>query len=232
MKAKDVIRELNIFAKFATAKTTSNFFKTGKGEYSEGDIFIGVSVPEQRRIAKRYIDIDLIELLKLLKSKVHEHRLTGLEILVMKYEEAESAEKKKLVNFYLKNLASVNNWDLVDASASYILGDFLISNDRKILYKLVKSKNLWERRVAIVSTWALIRNGEFKDTIELSKILLSDKHDLIHKATGWMLREMGKKSEKTLINFLDKYAKKMSRTALRYSLERLDKNLKKFYMAK
>ena len=227
------MKDLNKLKNKEKEKIFLNFFKTGKGEYGEGDKFLGISVPEQRKVAKKYYkDISLVEIQKLLNSKIHEHRFTALEILVMQYEIADSKNKEKIVKFYLKNTKNVNNWDLVDTSAPYILGNYLLDKGRSVLYKLAKSKDLWQKRISIISTYSFIKENDFKDTLKISEILLFDKHDLIQKAVGWMLREAGKKEEKVLISFLDKYYKKMPRTMLRYSIERLDLKQKKFYMAK
>ena len=192
-----IVKTLNTLKSKEKSTILQRFFKTGKGEYGEGDIFIGLTVPEQRKIAKQFQTTDFSDLKRLLQSKIHEHRLTALEIPVMKYEKAKSeSEKEKSVKFLLKNLRGVNNWDLVDLSAPYILGDWLIDRkDRDVLYKFAASKNLWERRIAIVSTYTLIRAGQFSDTIKICEILMKDEQDLIHKACGWMLREVGKKSE-------------------------------------
>lgn len=227
-----IVKTLNTLKSKEKSTILQRFFKTGKGEYGEGDIFIGLTVPEQRRIAKQFQTTDFSDLKRLLQSKIHEHRLTALEILVMKYEKAKSeSEKEKSVKFLLKNLRGVNNWDLVDLSAPYILGDWLIDRkDRDVLYKFAASKNLWERRIAIVSTYTLIRAGQFSDTIKICEILMKDEQDLIHKACGWMLREVGKKSEKTLIKFLDKNVKRMPRTMLRYSIERLPEEFRLYYL--
>lgn len=232
MKFVEVIKDLNKLRNKNKAKTFSWFFKTGKGEYGYGDKFLGVSVPEQRKVAKKYADLSLLEIQKLLKSPIHEHRFTALEILVMKYEKCEPKDREKIVEFYLKNTKYINNWDLVDTSAGYILGSYLYKNERSVLYRLAKSKNLWQKRIAIVSTHYFIRKKDFKDTIRLSEILLKDQHDLIQKAVGWMLREVGKQDEKTLLSFLDKHYKEMPRTMLRYSIERLSPKQKKFYMTK
>lgn len=232
MKSEDVIKDLNKLKKPEKAKIFLNFFKTGKGQYGEEDKFLGISVPEQRKVAKNYKSLPLSEIQKLLNSKIHEHRFTALEILVMQYEEMDHKNKEKIVKFYLKNTKNINNWDLVDTSAPYILGNYLLGKERDILYKLAKSKNLWERRIAIVSTFAFIKEKDLKDTVKISEILLSDGHDLIQKAVGWMLREAGKKDLKTLLSFLDKHYKKMPRTMLRYSLEKLNPKQKKFYMTK
>lgn len=236
MNSELVVKELKNIASPKKAKASSWFFKTGKGEYGEGDIFYGVTVPEQRQIAKKYKNLPIDEIQKLLNDKVHECRLTGLFILVNQYEKGgnKKLEKKReeVAKFYLKNSKKVNNWDLVDSSASYILGDYLLDKKREILYKLAKSKNLWERRIAIISTAKFISKNQFEDTLKISKILLKDSHDLIHKAVGWMLREVGKKSEKTLVSFLNKYAKVMPRTALRYAIERFPEKKRKYYLNK
>ncbi len=227
-----IVAALKMKSSVNKALVLQRFFKTRDGEYGEGDIFIGLTVPEQRIIARNFLDVDFAVLKKLLQSKIHEHRSTALMILVIKYQKSSTEkEKQKIVKFYLANLRGINNWDLVDLSAPYILGDWLGERtDRKILYKFATSKNLWERRIAIVSTLAFIRQNEFSDTINISEILLGDKHDLIHKSSGWMLREVGKRSEKTLIKFLDKNTRKMPRTMLRYSIERLPEEFRLYYL--
>lgn len=224
-----IIKDLKKVSSKERSRSSSWFFKTGKGEYGEGDFFIGVDVPSQRKIAKKYSNISLFELEKLLKSKVHEHRLTALFIIVSKFGKSNSKDKQRIAKFYLKNKRYVNNWDLVDASAYYILGEYLIDNDRSVLYRLAKSKVLWDRRIAVVATYAFIKRGDFVDIIELSKILLSDKEDLMHKAVGWMLREVGKKDRKILVGFLNKHRLEMPRTTLRYAIEHFnEENRKKF----
>ncbi len=232
MKYEDVIKDLNKLKNSEKEKVFLNFFKTGKGQYGEGDKFLGISVPEQRKFAVKHKNLPLAEVQKLLNSKIHEHRFTALEILVMQYDASDPKSKEKIIKFYLKNTKNINNWDLVDTSAPYILGDHLLDKDRSVLYRLAKSKSLWERRISIVSTFAFIKEKDLKDTVKISEILLSDSHDLIQKAVGWMLREAGKKDLKTLLSFLDKHYKKMPRTMLRYSLEKLNQKQKKFYMAK
>jgi 3-methyladenine DNA glycosylase AlkD len=216
------------------AKDLSWFFKTGKGEYGEGDFFLGITVPETRKIARKYgdSDLDLKKVQELLKSKYHEVRLCALLILVHKYKQTkDQKEKKKIVDFYLKNTRYINNWDLVDLSCHYTVGNYLIDKDRKILFKLAKSKNIWQRRIGMISTFAFIYAGEYKTTFEIAEILLHDKHDLIQKAVGWMLREVGKRvSEKELEKFLNKHAKTMPRTALRYAIERLPEQKRQFYL--
>lgn len=218
------------------AKNLRWFFKTGKGQYGEGDIFLGITVPMLRSISKKYQDLELNDLQKLLESNIHEHRLSALMILRFKYEKAlrlsSFAQCKLIVRFYLNNTKKINNWDLVDLSCHYILGNWLLDKDRKILYELAKSKNLWEKRISIISTFAFIRENQFDDAIKIAKILMNDKHDLIHKAVGWVLREIGKKDKKIEIEFLNKYYKAMPRTMLRYAIEKFDDKERKHYLAK
>jgi len=210
------------------AKILQGFFKTGKGEYGEGDIFIGLTVPKSRDIAKKFFNLELKYVKELLNSKLHEERLIGLLILVYNYPK----DKKKIFEFYLENINKINNWDLVDLTADKIVGDYLIDKDKDLLYKLVLSNNLWERRISIVSTFNFIKNNKFEDTLKISEILLKDKHDLIHKAVGWMLREVGKRDQKVLEKFLLKHYKKMPRTMLRYAIERFDNSKREFYLKK
>ena len=214
------------------AKILSRFFKTGKGQYGEGDVFLGITVPDQRKVAKKYTNINLQYLPNLLSNKIHENRLIALLILVEKFNTANEQNKKDIVNFYLKNTKYINNWDLVDLSADKILGAYLLEKDKSILYKLSKSNNLWERRIAIISTFYFIRNNKFEDTLKIAEILLNDKHDLIQKAVGWMLRELGKRNQNIEEEFLKKHYKKMPRTMLRYAIERFDENKKEFYLKK
>ncbi len=213
------------------ALASSKFFRTGPGQYGEGDKFLGVRVPQQRLIAKQFYKvISLDDTLKLLKSKWHEYRLTAIIILVTQYQKADASGKKIIANAYHKNRRYVNNWDLVDSSAPYILGDYLLDHARGVLYRLAKSSSVWDRRIAIITTLNFIRNGEFVDTLKLSELLLDDKHDLMHKAVGWCLREVGKKDRKTLLKFLDQHAKTMPRTALRYAIEHLPPEQRQHYM--
>lgn len=209
------------------------FFKTGKGEYGEGDKFLGISVPLTRKIALSHKDLSLEEIQKLLNNKYHECRLAALMILVYQYKNGDNKLKTKIFNFYLKNTKNINNWDLVDLSVYHIVGEYLLHKDRKILYKLAKSKNMWERRISIVSTFAFIKNKEFWDTFKITELLLSDKEDLLHKACGWMLREVGKRvSEKELVGFLEKNSPKMPRTMLRYAIERLPEPKRQDFLKK
>jgi len=214
------------------AKNLSWFFKTGKGKYGEGDIFIGITVPHLREISKKYQDLDLRDLQKLLDSKIHEHRLSALMILRMQYQKSNIKDQREIVRFYLKNTKKINNWDLVDLSSHYILGNYLLARDRKILYKLARSKNLWEKRIAIITTFAFIHEKQFEDSLKISEILLNDDHDLIHKAVGWALREVGKKDKQAEINFLEKHYKTMPRTMLRYAIEKFNEKERKLYLKK
>lgn len=209
----------------------SKFFKSKKGEYAEGDKFLGITVPNCRLLAKKYVFFSLDEIQILLKSKYHEERLIGLLILTYQFPKQNQSTKKLTFNFYLQNTKNINNWDLVDLSAYKIIGEYLLTyKDRKILYKLARSANLWENRIAIVSTYAFIKNNDLKDTVKISKILLNHKHDLIHKAVGWMLREVGKKNKKVLIEFLEDNKKQMPRTMLRYSIEKFNTNEKNYFL--
>ena len=210
------------------AKILSGFFKTGKGDYGEGDIFLGVVVPEQRKIASKYNNLEFKDMQELLSSKIHEHRLTSLIILNNKYKKA--SDRKEIVEFYLKNTKNINNWDLVDISAPKILGDYFFDRDKKRLYDLAKSNNLWEKRIAVLSTFWFIKNNKFDDSLKIAEILLYDKHDLIHKAVGWMLREIGKRDSEVEEKFLNKYYKKMPRTMLRYAIEKFDDSKRRFYL--
>jgi len=227
-----LINELKSAGNLEKAKNLSWFFKTGKGEYGEGDKFLGIPVPHLRAISKKHQDLELEDLQKLLDSMIHEERLSALMILRFKYDKANQELKEEIVKFYLKNTKKINNWDLVDLSCHYILGNYLLYRDRNILYKLAKSTNLWEKRIAIISTFAFIHNNQYIDTLKISEILLHDKHDLIHKAVGWALREIGKKDKKTEIHLLDKHYKTMPRTALRYAIEKFSDKERKYYLAK
>ena len=212
------------------AKILAGFFKTGKGEYGEGDTFLGIIVPEQRKIAKKYYNLSLNNIEKLLHNKIHEYRLISLFILIDKYKKVDDNLKKEIFNFYLKNIKQINNWDLVDVSAPNIVGDYLLNKDKKILYKLANSNNLWKRRISIISTFRFIKENDFKDSLKIAEILLNDEHDLIHKAVGWMLREIGKKNQSIEEKFLKKYYKTMPRTMLRYSIERFEENKRQKYL--
>lgn len=227
-------KELQLLANPKKAKIFSRFFKTGKGEYGEGDKFIGLTVPQLRQIAKKYLVLSLTDLQQLLLSKIHEQRLISLFILVDRYKKALANNKKTIYTFYLKNTKYINNWDLVDLSVYKILGDYLLNNpqEKKILDKLAKSHNLWERRMAIITTFAFIKQKQLADTFKIAGILLADKHDLIHKAVGWMLRELGKIDQKQEEQFLLKHYRQMPRTMLRYAIEKFSEKKRKFYLKK
>ncbi|SEG20802.1 3-methyladenine DNA glycosylase AlkD [Halpernia humi] len=224
---KEALRDLAIPEK---AAFFPKFFKTGKGEYGEGDEFIGVTVPEQRKIAKEYYKkISILELEELLSSKIHEHRLCALFMLISKYEKSKNyTEKQEIVEFYLKNKNQINNWDLVDASCYKILGSYCFDYQKdEILDSLSAEENLWSKRMAIVSTMHYIKKGKFHLTKKFVLKNLEHPHDLMHKANGWLLREMGKKNEQELLGFLEKNYQKMPRTTLRYAIEKLDYDARK-----
>lgn len=227
---KDLDEEIKKAASPKKAKIYLRFFKTGKGEYGEGDHFLGLTVPQCRKIAKRYFDLSLEEIGNLLKNKYHEYRWVANTILCRGYQKGDLDKKRDIVGFYLKNLHFFNNWDLVDGTAPIILGDWLFDKDKEILYKLAKSKNLWERRIAIMSTLGFIKKNYFEDTLKIAEILLNDEHDLIHKAVGWMLREVGKRDLMAEKRFLDKYYRIMPRVMLRYSIEKFSRDDKRFYL--
>jgi 3-methyladenine DNA glycosylase AlkD len=221
---------LKQFSKKPLKEAKTIFYKTGPGEYAEHDRFIGVNVPTLRKISKNFSALTLKEIQTLIQSKMNEERLLALFILVHQYQKSENSIKNILYQFYLDNLQHINNWNLVDASAHLILGAHLMNTNRRILLRLAKSENIWERRVAIVSTWYFIRKQDLEWTFKVAVLLLEDKHDLIHKATGWMLREAGKKDEKQLIAFLEQHAKKMPRTMLRYAIEKFPEPQRKNYL--
>jgi 3-methyladenine DNA glycosylase AlkD len=227
----DIKKEIKKQADPKRAKNSLWFFKTGKGEYGEGDKFLGVSNPKMRKIAKDFfIDLELTDIDKLIKSKFHEERQIVLFVLTLKFNKANPNERYAIYDFYLKHTKYINNWDLVDCSAYKIVGAYL--NDRKILYKLARSKSLWERRIAIISCFYFIAQKQFKDALVIAEILINDKHDLIHKAVGWMLREIGKRNQKTEEIFLKKHYITMPRTMLRYAIEKFDNKKRKFYLNK
>ena len=236
---KQLRKDLRKLANPKKANILQSFFKTGKGEYGEGDIFLGITVPEQRKVAVRYNlpagkveTLDFRNIQKLLNSKIHEERLVALLILVEQYKKVDEANKNKIFDFYLKNTKRINNWDLVDLSAPKIVGRHLLDKDRSILYKFARSANLWERRIAILATFWFINKLQFSDALKIGEILIKDKHDLIHKAVGWMLREIGKRNQKVEEDFLKKFYKIMPRTMLRYAIERFSEDKRKFFLDK
>jgi 3-methyladenine DNA glycosylase AlkD len=232
-KAADVRKELKSMADPDKVATLQRFFKTGPGQYGEGDIFIGVMVPHSRQVAKKFSQLPLGEVRTLLYSRIDEERLVALLILAQRYSSSASSsrEKEKIVKFYLDNIKQVNNWDLVDLSAPNILGAHLVDNRdrRRLLYRLAGSDNVWERRIAIVATHHFIRNGDFSDTLKIAVMLLQDRHDLIHKAAGWMLREVGKRDAAAEEAFLEKHCSVMPRMMLRYAIERLPESKRHRY---
>lgn len=231
MSVYQLKKDLQKLASHKRAVSSLRFFKTGKGQYGAGDKFIGVSVPDIRSIAKQYIYLPLPAVAKLLHSKIHEERLCALLILVAKYKVGDKEEQKQIFNLYLKNYQYINNWDLVDLSAHHILGAYLSDQPKDILYKLAKSKHLWQKRMSIIATFYYIYQGQSQETIKIAKILLYDEHDLIQKAVGWMLREVGKRcNEQILLDFLNQYYHSMPRTCLRYAIERLPVNRRKKYL--
>lgn len=229
----DVIGTLRAHADPQKAEHSQRFFKTQKGQYGEGDIFWGISVPNQRIVAKKFQEISLDDLTKLFLSEVHEHRLTAGLILTYKYPKADSQEKERLYQFYLKQLDQINNWDIVDLTAPKIMGEYLITHpqEKTVLYDLIISSTLWRRRVAILATLAFIRHGYYTDTFDLIKMVLDDPEDLIHKTAGWMLREIGKKDGSAERFFLDTFASQMPRTMLRYAIEKFDSQTRARYLA-
>ncbi len=226
-----IMRELDALADHEKAIVLSGFFKTGKGEYGEGDVFLGGKVPDTRRVARRHRGLSLAQVSELLGSRVHEHRLAALIILVDQFGKADEAGRERIFRFYIKNARKINNWDLVDCSADRIAGAYLMERDKAVLYRLARSKNLWERRIAIISTFHFIKNGRYGETLKIAEMLLNDEHDLIQKAAGWMLREVGKRGglaqEKA---FLERHSERMPRTMLRFAIERFSPSERARYL--
>ncbi|OIO07921.1 DNA alkylation repair protein [Candidatus Falkowbacteria bacterium CG_4_10_14_0_2_um_filter_41_15] len=232
MVKNKIEKELRALANPVKALDLARFFKTGQNQYGAGDVFLGIMVPQQRAVAKNNMDATLAEIQTLLNSKIHEFRLTALLVLILQYAGADCRPRRNYVDFYLKNTNNINNWDLVDLSAPKILGDYLLSRNRKLLLKLAHSGNLWERRIAIISTLAFIQENQFGDTIKIATILLNDSHDLIHKAVGWMLREVGKRNLETELEFLEEYSARLPRTMLRYAIEKFSESKRKKFLNK
>jgi len=212
-------RELKAAGTPGRAAGAARYFKTGPGEYGEGDVFLGVTTPALRKIEARYRTLGLDELQLLLQAKEHEVRIAALEILVHRHKRGDPALRRQILKMYLRNTRYINNWDLVDCSCREIVGGHLKTGSRKLLAKLAKSKSLWERRIAMVSTMALVWDGEFDDALRVAEMLLDDRHDLVHKATGWVLRELGDEDRAALVSFLRKHYARVPRTALRYAIE-------------
>lgn len=230
LTASDVRKKLQEQADPEIAKHSGRFFKTGPGEYGEGDRFLGLRVPWQRKIAKTYKNLPLPEVRKLLHSAWHEERLTALLILTYQFPKTDETGQKEIYDFYMANTRQINNWDLVDSSAEHIAGAYLLNRKRDILRELAQSGLIWERRIAIMSTFHFIKKGEFGDTLEIADLLLDDEHDLIHKAAGWMLREAGKRNLPLLENFLKPRYKTMPRTMLRYAIEKFPEEKRQKYL--
>lgn len=230
MKATEATEKLHALASPEVAASSARFFKTGPGQYGEGDTFIGVRVPALRKLARECRALPLTEIEALLHSPVHEERLLALLILVLGVGKCDDAHRKAVYDFYLGNTQHVNNWDLVDTSAPAIVGGYLRDMPRKPLVELAKSASLWERRIAIVATQHFIRLDQFDDTLAISRLLLSDKEDLIHKATGWMLREVGDRDEAALAAFLVEHGAVMPRTMLRYAIEHFPPEIRRGYL--
>ncbi|MFH1767630.1 MAG: DNA alkylation repair protein [Candidatus Omnitrophota bacterium] len=223
--------ELKRYSNKKKAKILRSFFKTGPGEYGQGDLFLGATVPQIRKIANmHYRYFSYTQTAKLLKSKIHEERLLALLILVSKYQRSGYGDRQKIYKLYLKSSRYINNWDLVDLTAPKIVGEFLVSENKEVLYDLARSKSLWERRIAIIATFRFIKKGYFKDSLRIAKILLYDREDLIQKAVGWMLREVGKRDQSAEEAFLKKHYKNMPRTMLRYAIERFEEKKRQGYL--
>ncbi len=223
---EELTKELLSLSDPKRAVITQGFFKTGRGQYGEGDVFLGISMPDARKVAKKHSHITLAEVRKLLHSKIHEERMLAVLILLIKCKDDPSG----IAKFYIKYMKQVNNWDLVDVSAPKILGLYLLQGDRSLLYKLARSPSVWERRASILATQTFIRSGRFDDTLKIAEILLRDKHDLMHKAVGWMLREVGNHDLAAEERFLKKHYREMPRTMLRYAIEKFPENKRRLYL--
>ncbi|CAK7048558.1 MAG: hypothetical protein PARBA_01690 [Parabacteroides sp.] len=232
MTADFILSELRSVGSAEKAVHLSRFFKTASGQYGEGDLFLGVVVPQTRSIAKENKTAPLEELQKLLDSPWHEARLCALLILVLRYKDRKTTQEDRdnIYRFYLKNTHRCNNWDLVDLSCRDIVGEYLVDKDRSPLYRLAESDNLWEQRIAVVSTWAFIRRSDFTDILTLAEYFITHKHDLMHKAVGWMLREVGKRDRDTLTDFLERFATRLPRTSLRYAIEHYPEDQRQYFL--
>lgn len=230
MSITEIKYDLKKFANTEHAVQLQRFFKTGPGDYGEGDIFIGLKVPMIRTIAKKHSSLALTEIKDLLHSVIHEERLVALFILVERFKKADNDLKEQIFNFYIKNKEKINNWDLVDLSADKIVGGYLFNKDISLLIELSKSDDLWDKRIAIISTFYFIKHEEFIPTLQIAEILLKDKHDLIHKGVGWMLREIGKRNIDLLEDFLQQHYKIMPRTMLRYAIEKFPEYKRQSYL--
>jgi 3-methyladenine DNA glycosylase AlkD len=224
-----IIKDLEAIADATKAQAMGRYFKTDKGQYAEGDIFVGISMPDLRSIIKKHPLLLLSDIELLLRSPVHEYRMAALLLLMSRYKRIKH-ERDSIFEFYLNNLVYINNWDLVDVSCRDIIGVHLMDKDREILYDLAEGLHLWSQRVAMVSTWYFIKHKQFGDTFRLAELLLSHSHDLMHKAVGWMLREVGKRDELALEEFIETHARQMSRTTLRYAIERFEEKKRQYFL--
>lgn len=229
-KLSEIQSRLRSLASPETARVLQGFFKTGPGQYGEGDVFLGIKVPSIRNVAKQFKEVTLDTALELLHSAFHEERLLALLFLMRHFDTGDLQTRQNVYQAYLANTKWINNWDLVDLSAPHIVGAHLADQSRESLYRLIRSPALWERRIAMVATQHFIRQSDFDDTLQLAEQLLSDREDLMHKASGWMLREVGKRDQARLENFLDRYGRVMPRTMLRYAIERFPKELRQAYL--
>lgn len=230
MRYEDASRRLRQAASPKKARDLQWFFKTGPGDYGDGDVFLGVVAPAIRRIAVEFRDLPLSQVGRLLRSPFHEERSLALIILVNRFRRGDERQQERVFRFYMRNLNRVNNWDLVDGSAPHIPGAWLLERDKKVLYELARSPRLWDRRVAMLSTFHFIRCGRFEDAFGLAEILVTDPEDLMHKAVGWMLREIGKRDRGAEEAFLKKHSRNMPRTMLRYAVERFPERLRRSYL--
>ena len=230
MKTQEITKRLLVLGNKERAAVSQRFFKTGPGQYGEGDVFIGIKVPVLRKLAKEYFDLSLKDIKTILRSKYHEQRLLSLLVLVGQFAQGDQNKKKSIYQLYLENTEFINNWDLVDSSAHLIVGPSLMDQSKAPLYEMARSDLLWERRIAIMSTFHYIKNDKFNDTLKIAGRLLSDEEDLIHKAVGWMLREIGKRHLPSEETFLMKHYQKMPRTMLRYAIEKFPEPKRQRYL--
>lgn len=230
MPVKAIRSDLGRLGDERWARFLQRYFKTANGEYGEGDIFLGVHVPELRKLARKYAALAAEEIMRLLQSPIHEERALALLILVRSYAKGDEPVRARIYETYLRNTRYINNWDLVDVSAPHIVGAYLMDKSRDPLYELAESESLWERRISVIATAHFIKRDQFRDTLEVSKILLADKHDLIHKAVGWMLREVGKRDLACEEGFLRRHYKRMPRTMLRYAIEKFPEKKRRMYL--
>jgi 3-methyladenine DNA glycosylase AlkD len=230
LRASDLCRRLRVLGDRERARVNQRFFKTGKGEYAEGDVFVGLRVPEIRQLVREYQFLPFAEVIQLLHSPIHEARLLALLILIQSYRKGDATFQRQICNVYLQNTRFINNWDLVDVSAEHIVGPYLRNRSRKLLHALARSSLLWERRISIMATFHYIKCGEFAEALRIAERLLRDPEDLIHKAVGWMLREIGKRDRPTEEAFLKRHYRVMPRTMLRYAIEKFPEALRQQYL--